>query len=59
MKKYSIVFSANQDNLYALVCKSWETDESGNEINVVTYVKSELPLDIVLVEMNNFLVNGN
>lgn len=59
MKKYSIVFSANQDNLYALVCKSWETDESGNEINVVTKVKSELTLDQVLVEMNNFLGNAN
>ena len=34
--KYSIVISNIQDDLYALVCRCWEFDTEGNQINVDT-----------------------
>lgn len=59
MKKYSVVFNCLPDNTYALVCKSWELNEEGNETNVVALTKVSLTLEEVLTEMNNFLSNAN
>lgn len=32
--KYSIVISNIQDDLYALVCRCWQIDSEGNQVNV-------------------------
>jgi hypothetical protein len=32
--KYSIVISNIQDDLYALVCRCWEIDAEGNQVDV-------------------------
>jgi uncharacterized protein affecting Mg2+/Co2+ transport len=37
--KYSIVISNIQDDLYALVCRCWEIDAEGNQINIDTLNK--------------------
>ena len=44
MKKYSIIVSASLEGKYSQVFKSWELDEEGNEINVVTDIQIEKTL---------------
>jgi hypothetical protein len=51
--KHSIVVNHIQNDLYALVIRSWELDEEGNQINVVSLTKTNLTFNEVLEKINS------
>jgi hypothetical protein len=53
MKKYSIVINHIQNDLYALIVRSWELDEEGNQINVNGYTLTNLTFNQVVEKIND------
>jgi hypothetical protein len=58
MKKYTIIISHTSKDMYAVVLKSFELNEDGNEVNVHSYSKSNKTLQECLTIQKDF-IDGN
>jgi len=57
MRKYSIVINYI-NNSYALVLRSWEVSETGEQVNVESVIKADLTLEQAMTEAQTF-INGD
>jgi hypothetical protein len=53
-RKFSFVINCTDGDNYALVCSSWKLDGEGNRIDQQSETKTQITLEVALIEQKIF-----